>query len=79
LIILGIGLLFSCKQNEKSENTATVYYGGDIITMVGETPEFAEAIVVKDGEIIFVGTSGEAMSIAGKNHKMVRIKLRDGL
>ncbi|MEY8778806.1 amidohydrolase [Allomuricauda sp. XS_ASV26] len=73
LLILGICLLFSCKKNEKQrvENNAVVYYGGDIITMTGENPEYAEAIVVRDGRILFVGDSSEAMEIAGNGHQMI--------
>lgn len=76
LMILGICLLFSCKENEKEqiENKATVYYGGDILTMAGNTPEYVEAIVVREGEIQFVGTSSEAMKIAGASHQMINLE-----
>jgi predicted amidohydrolase YtcJ len=76
LLILGICLLFSCQENEKKqiENTAVVYFGGDIITMVGQQPEYAEAVVVKDGEIIYVGSSSEAMTLAGEGHQMIDLK-----
>ena len=74
--IFGILLLISCKQELKNENTntAVVYGGGDIITMVGETPQYAEAIVVKDGKIDFVGSSDKALIIAGVGHRMVDLK-----
>ncbi len=74
--IFGILLLISCKQELKNEstNTAVVYSGGDIITMVGETPQYAEALVIKDGKIDFVGSSDKAMAIAGVGHKMVDLK-----
>jgi len=76
LLTFGIILLFSCKETEKTqiENTAEVYFGGDIITMVGETPEYAEAIVIKDGKIDFVGLANKAMEIAGEGHKMIDLK-----
>jgi len=77
-------LLFACnnaadapkKENEKAQikNTAVVYFGGDIITMVGETPQYAEAVVVNDGKISFVGTSEEAMKIAGEGHEMLNLE-----
>ncbi|NAS12198.1 amidohydrolase [Poritiphilus flavus] len=71
-LILGIGLLFSCNRGDKKEieNDAVVYFGGDILTMRGETPEYAEALVVKDGKITFVGPSDAAMKEAGEGHKM---------
>jgi predicted amidohydrolase YtcJ len=75
LLLLGICLIFSCKENKKAqiENTAVVYFGGDIITMVGEIPQYTEAIVVKDGEISFVGSSDEAMEMAEEGHQMINL------
>lgn len=80
LILFGLILVtvFSCK-NEKSnqpmetESKATVYYGGDILTMKGESPEYIEALVVRDGKISFAGPSSEAMEIAGAGHEMVNL------
>jgi predicted amidohydrolase YtcJ len=76
VLILGITLLFSCKENKQKqiENNTVVYYGGDIITMVGQQPEYSEAIVVKNGKINYVGSSSEAMTIAGEGHKMIDLK-----
>ncbi|MFT4611416.1 MAG: putative amidohydrolase YtcJ [Glaciecola sp.] len=78
LLILGLALLFSCKDSEKTqlENTTQVYFGGDIISMVGETTEYLEAIVVKEGKIRFVGLYDEAMEIAGAGHQMIDLKGR---
>ncbi len=75
LLILGITLIFSCKKDEetKLENTSVVYYGGDIITMVGDTVQYVEAIVVQQGIITFVGPSDMAMQMAGKGHQMTNL------
>lgn len=72
-LIFGILFLFSCKQDKSNEliNSSTVYYGGDIITMVGDSPQYAEALVVKDGIITYVGSSNEAMAFAGEGHQMI--------
>ncbi len=72
-------LLFSCKEDKNNENlditsAATVYYNGDIVDMVGDKPTYQEALVEKDGKIIFVGKSDEAMKIAGEGHKMKDLK-----
>jgi len=66
-------ILSSCKQENKP-NPATVYSGGDIITMVGNTPTYAEAVVVKNGKIEFAGTASEAMELAGKGHNMIDLQ-----
>ena len=65
-------LFLACVQKESNvaENGAKIYYNGDIITMNGNMPEYAEAIVVRDSIIVFVGNSDEAMTFAGKGHQM---------
>lgn len=68
-------LLLACKKEEKTANpsdtgVAEVYYNGDIITMEGDIPTYAEAVVVKDGKILFVGNEDEAMKHAGAGHSM---------
>lgn len=51
-----------------------MYYGGDIITMEGDSAQYAEAVVVKDGNIVFVGSKDEAMKAAGEGHQMVDLQ-----
>ena len=63
-------LTFSCNPKQESGPVATMYYGGDIITMEGDEPIYAEALVEKEGEILFIGAMNEAMEIAGKKHQM---------
>jgi hypothetical protein len=62
-------LLLSCKNNTKQTQTAepyklqqTLYHGGDIITMAGEEPNYAEALVQREGKIIFTGSKADAMA-----------------
>jgi len=73
LIIFGIALFHSCEVSEKL-NLSTLYYNGDILTMVGNTPNYVDAIVEKDGKIIFSGSSEEAMKVAGKGHNMIDLE-----
>jgi predicted amidohydrolase YtcJ len=55
---------FSYK-NEKKSNTSdestqvTLYYNGDILTIVDDVPSYAEIVVVKDGDIAFVGDASK--------------------
>jgi len=46
------------------EPTQTLYYGGDILTMKGQKAHYAEAVLVKDGKIIYVGSKSKAFSLA---------------
>ena len=70
--------LIGCKNDNKTQedslkNTskANVYYGGDIVTMQGDTPQYVEALVERDGKIEFVGNADKAMEIAGPGHNMI--------
>ena len=71
----GVTLIVGCRdagdKPDSALSQATVYYGGDILTMEGDTPQYVEALVVRDGKIEFAGASGEAMEVAGAGHKMV--------
>ena len=67
------------KKAETSSETAQasaalMYYGGDIITMEGDSAQYVEALVVKDGRILFAGNKEEAMKQAGESHQMVDLQ-----
>jgi len=51
----------------------TVISGGDILTMEGVSPRYAEAVVVKDGVIRFVGAKSEAMKVAGPKARLFNL------
>ena len=63
-------LLAIASDNEKpSTNTPrqTLYFGGDIITMRGDKPEYVEAVVVRDGKIAYAGDqAGATDNVVGK-------------
>ena len=69
-------LIYSCKKEiTEIDGTETlVYYNGDIITMQGDSPEYVEALVVRDGKIVYTGESAEAMMKAGKGHTMIDLE-----
>ena len=52
-------------------DSATVYFGGDILTMRGSAPEYVESLAVKNGKILFAGNLAEAEKLAGPNSKRV--------
>lgn len=65
-------ILLSCKDKAEQANTEipvaepyklkqTIYYGGDILTMEGDSPSYVEAIVQREGQIIFTGTKADAL------------------
>jgi predicted amidohydrolase YtcJ len=79
-LVLGLTLVTGCSQKPADVATTapvatasvgTVYFGGDILTLAGANPEYAEALVVKDGHIAFVGAKAEALAKAGEGAKSV--------
>ena len=58
-----------CAKKEANPATAEVitivYAGGDILTMAGREPAYAEALAVRDGKILAVGTRAEVDKAAG--------------
>ena len=65
--VFSLIVLESCNQSSKT-HTATVfadaiYFGGDIVTMEGESPNYVEAVAIKDGQIIFAGIKADAVNM----------------
>ena len=51
-----------------------IYFGGDIITMEGDSANYAEAVAVKNGKIIFTGKKADAEKLKGDSTKMNDLK-----
>lgn len=68
IIAMAVLTLFSCNNGSQKgadktasiDSTKTIYFGGDIITMEGDQPEYAEAVVRQNDKIVFVGKKDEA-------------------
>ena len=75
IIVLVASVIIRCtpptSDTANDSSVATMYYGGDILTMEGAEPVYVDALVVKDGAILFAGPRDEAMQQAGKGHRMV--------
>ncbi len=75
-------LLLSCSEEKQEKGKAdtmetagaVIYHNGDILTMAGDSAAYVEALVVKNGRILYVGKMDEAMKIAGSEHAMVDLK-----
>ncbi|MFM2364239.1 MAG: hypothetical protein RLZZ316_3141 [Bacteroidota bacterium] len=74
LIFLGlVAVSTSCGDASKKADTTTadaIYFGGDIITMETDSAVYAEAVAIKDGKIIYVGTKAEAEKLKGDSTVM---------
>ncbi len=83
ILLVLVMLVFSCQNNSKnkqkastvtSNNSTTIYHNGDIITMEGDQPQYAEAIVQREGKIVFVGSKKEALEKFKDKAKEVDLK-----
>lgn len=54
----------------------TVYFGGPILTMEGDSAQYAEAIAVQGGKILFVGGKDGALALQADSTRMVDLKGR---
>lgn len=54
----------------ESNMADAIYFGGDILTMEGDTASYAEAMAVRDGKIIFLGEMSKAMEMKGDSTEM---------
>jgi predicted amidohydrolase YtcJ len=54
----------------------TIYYGGPILTMAGDEPQYAEAVVQREGKIVFVGSKAEALERFGGKGDQVDLQGR---
>jgi predicted amidohydrolase YtcJ len=80
-VLLATLLVFSGCVNEQTTGTKpnkdskadTVIFNGSIYTVDKKNPK-AEAVAVKDGKIVFVGTSDKAKEFAGDGAELVDLK-----
>ena len=71
--VAAAGLLAGCAP-QAADKTATVYTGGDILTLAGETPTYVEALAVRDGKVVAAGSRADAVKAAGPGARQVDLK-----
>lgn len=69
--LLLVAGLAGCAKNAAVVTTATVYFGGDILTMAGEQPQYVEALAVRDGRIIATGSKADVIKAAGGQSQQI--------
>ena len=84
ILLASFALLAACDKQGHSpagstattatDSATTIYFGGDILTMEGDAPAYAEAVAVKGGRISFVGTKSEAMQQQGTSTTLVDLQ-----
>nr|WP_310523188.1 amidohydrolase [Polymorphobacter sp.] len=60
--------------NAASPPADSVYFGGDILTMAGDTPRYVDAVAVRDGRISAIGSKSAMLKLRGPATRLVDLK-----
>ncbi|ENU27802.1 amidohydrolase [Acinetobacter modestus] len=60
-------------KSAQQQSTEKLFYGGSILTMEGMQPKYAEALLVKDGKIVFVGSKQQAERLANSQVQYINL------
>lgn len=63
--------LFGCDKAPAPPAAEVIYHGGPILTMAGDTPEYVQALAVRDGRIQAVGPRAEVERLQGEGTRVV--------
>lgn len=68
----------SCNQSIKNkiplDSADAIYYGGDIITMEGDSAIYVEAVAIRNGKFIYTGSIADADKMKGDNTLMYNLE-----
>ena len=62
------------KKTSPVDEADAIYYGGDILTMEGDVATYADAVGVKDGKIVFVGSKEDAAKLKGDSSAIIDLQ-----
>ena len=68
LLILSVGC--GLGGPDPAHTADAIYSGGDIIAMEGDSPVYVEALAIKEGNILFVGSKADAEKVKSTTTKM---------
>ncbi len=74
VLLIFVGCNEPSSKKAVTENADVIYYGGDIITLEGDSAIYPEAVLVREGKIQFVGTKDAAIKQASEAYSMVDLK-----
>jgi len=74
LAIIFAGCNQSTRKTSGKDAADAIYFGGDIITMEGDSAKYTDAVAVKNGKIVFVGKKADAEKLKGDSTKMNDLK-----
>lgn len=74
--IIGLTLSGCVTTPNETVSAEKLFYGGPILTMEGMTPEYVEALLIKDGKIVFAGPKKQAKSLIEARAQYIDLKNR---
>ncbi|MGG2096958.1 amidohydrolase [Acinetobacter haemolyticus] len=74
--IIGLALSGCVTTPNETVSAEKLFYGGPILTMEGMTPEYVEALLVKDGKIVYAGPKKQAESLIEARAQYIDLKNR---
>lgn len=69
-LVMGVVFLAGCGGAAKRA-ADSVYFGGDILTMAGDSASYVEALAVRDGHIVAAGPKADVMKLVGKATRQI--------
>lgn len=71
-IIFAAVLCCSCstRKDQSVEKVDAVYFGGNVYSIDGEFTKSEEAVAVKDGKVVYIGSRAGAEKLIGKDTEL---------
>ena len=70
-VVLGCCLAVFGLSAASAQVADAIYHNGSILTMAGVQPTYVEALVVRDGRILFVGEKDRALALGGDSTRVI--------
>jgi len=70
VVVMLVIALSGCNKPNVENPADLIFHNGDILTMEGDSPTYTEAIAVKNGKIVFMGTLHEVEKLKGDSTVM---------
>jgi len=67
-LILSLAACTATPSHQSSASQGQLYFNGDIVTMVGDQPQYAQSVLVQNGKIAFVGNVADAKKMAPQSN-----------
>lgn len=80
LVASACAVLAACSPSPPTQTQAnpssadSIYFGGRILTMEGDSAQYAEAVAIRDGRILAVGNKADTLALKGIDTRLVDLQ-----